>query len=118
MYEKEIAKGTLGEEHFFDFELWSFFGLRRENVIDTRGNNREGEVILPKNRLLEIKSDHHGNMEKYGNMLVEVDHPRHEGWYHHCKRNGVTNLIVEAFRDGENSIRISYYMCLSMNYKI
>lgn len=100
-WNKTLPIGEKGENHFLDFELLYFFGLRRDEVTDTRGNNREGEVLLPDGRLLEIKSDNHGNMEKYGNMLVEVAHPRHDGWYHHCKQNGVTNLIVEAFRDGE-----------------
>lgn len=100
-YQKEIVKGTHGEEHFLDYELWCFFGLRRHEVEDLRGNKREGEIRLPDGRLVEIKSDHAGNMGRYKNMLVEIEHPDHAGWYHHCKQNGVTNLIVEAFRTGE-----------------
>lgn len=109
MDNKSIKKGNHGEEHFLDFELLVFFGLRRENVTDLRGNNREGEILLPDGRLVEIKSDHNGNMERYGNMLVEITHEKHEGWYHHCKQNGVTNLIVEAFR-GEKDRQHPYFV--------
>ena len=96
MDEKSIKKGNRGEEHFLDFELWNFFGLHRSDVEDLRGNKREGEIRLPDERLVEIKSDHSGNMARYKNMIVEITHKEHEGWYHHCKQNGVTNLTARG----------------------
>lgn len=94
---EDISKGTKAEEHFLNLDLYSLFHETRHTVIDLRERKREGELLLPDGRLLEIKSDG-GGLEQKGNVFVEIAHKSHEGWYRHCQQNGVDGLIVEAFR--------------------
>lgn len=95
---KDISKGTKAEEHFLNTDCYSLFHETRRSVVDLRQDQREGEILLPDGRLLEIKSDNDGRMERSHNVFVEIAHTDHAGWYTHCKENKVDGIVVEAFR--------------------
>lgn len=94
---KDISKGRKAEEHFLNTDCYSLFHETRLTVVDLRQDQREGEMLLPDGRLLEIKSDG-GRMERSGNVFVEIAHTDHAGWYTHCKENKVDGIVIEAFR--------------------
>lgn len=99
---EEMTKGKKAEQQAAALDLAVLF---KEGVlVDLRWKKREGDFLLRKARLVEIKYDE--GIMQYGNVPVEFAnyHPNRlyrqdfRGWYYHAQEEGVEWIVYVLYR--------------------